>query len=368
MDFLSQIGLLVAVTEGLGPWGWLKYGFTQLVEIFFNFTMMLGIPSYALAIFFFTIIIKLVMQPLMNKQMRSTRQMGRLQPQLQEIQKKYAGNQQKQQQETMKLYKEMGVSPMAGCLPLLIQMPILIALFQALREFPPMHPEFYGFLWIAPPVWDVISQTWSGGLGAPDPTGWILPVITGAASFFQQYLTITNKSDKTQKMMLYTMPIMFGWFARSFPAFLALYWTYYSVIGGLIQFALNKRWAKQDAILDAERAAKEEEERLQKKAKKAEQKGQAFVEEEEKSEKPDNIVEVDGVEYILPPGYSLREKKVRAHPYSTEEETITVAVLPDGHERPVTALKRNAPPLPAMPSMPSFNFGGFGKKKKEGNK
>jgi len=361
MSFFSGIWLTVASAPsnlGFNPWSWLKYIFTWAVERSFDLTKVIGLPSYALAIFFFTIIIKILLQPAMTKQQRSMRQMGKLQPQLQELQKKYGNDKQKLQQETMKLYQKMGISPFAGCLPLLIQMPILIALFQALRGFVPAFPQYYGFFWIAPPVYNTAQAIWQGGLSAPDPTGWMLPVLTGVAAFFQQYVSITNKSDQTQKMMLFLMPIMFGWFARSFPAFLALYWTYYSIVGGLIQLWLNKRWALEDARAEAEEQAREEEERKQKKIKKAEQKGQVFVEEAEE-EKPGNIVTVGGVEYTLPHGYTLRDKKVKAHPYSEEEETLTVVVLPDGREKPLTSLKRNDPPA----NVPSFGFG-LGQKKK----
>jgi len=352
MYFLSQICLLAAIPpSGYNPWEWLKYGFTLCLEYLFDFTHMLGIPSYALAILFFTIFIKLATQPLMNKQLRSSRQMAKIQPQLQELQKKYAGNQQKIQQETMKLYKEVGFSPFGGCLPLLIQMPIMIALFQALRGFVPSYPEYYTFFWVKN-LGD-LSSTYPGLLG------WVFPVIVGGATFLQQYLSIANKKDQTQKMMLYIMPVMFGWFTRNFPAFLALYWTYYSLVGAVIQIWLNKRWAADDAREEAERLAREEEERKLKKVKKAEQKGKVFVEDDIDEQNEGKVVTVGGVEYILPYGYTLREKKVRAHPYSDEMETVTMAIMPDGREKPVTSLKRNAPPTPSL-----ADFGlGFGKKK-----
>ena len=353
MDFVSKMMLLAASEPGLSPWGWLKFAFTWAVERCFDFTMIIGLPSYALAIFFFTIIIKILMQPAMNKQQRSTRQMGKLQPKLQEIQKKYAGNQQRIQQETMKLYKETGVSPFAGCLPLLIQMPILIALFQALRTFVPAYPEYYTFFWIKDLGHFSSNPEYAGIFG------WVLPVIVGASMFLQQYVAMANKKDPTQRMMLYMMPVMFGFFTRSFPAFLAIYWTYYNLIGTAIQLVLNKRWEADDARAEAERLAREEEERLQKKIKKAEQKGKVFVEEDSNELKDDNIVTVGGVDYILPPGYTLREKKVRAHPYSDEMETITVAIMPDGREKPLSSLKKSAPP---MPSLSSFGFG-LGQKK-----
>jgi YidC/Oxa1 family membrane protein insertase len=352
MVFLSHIWLLAATPpSGFNIWEWLKYIFTWLVERSFDITMAIHLPSYALAIFFFTILIKIVLQPAMTKQQRTSRQMSRIQPKLQEIQKKYAGNQQRIQQETMQLYKKEGVSPFSSCLPLLLQMPILIALFQALRAFEPSFPQYYNFFWIE--NLGNLSNAY-GGL-----EGWILPVIVGGATFLQQYLALTNKTDQTQKMMLYIMPIMFGYFTRSFPAFLALYWTYYSLVGAAIQLYLNKQWAKEDARAEEERLIQEEEEKRQKKIKKAEQKGKVFEEEDFDEHKDDNIVTVGGVDYIMPPGYTLRHKKVKAHPYSDEEETITVAVLPDGREKPVTSLKRKDPPPPALPG---FGFG-LGNKK-----
>ena len=347
MYIFSAVWLLAsAPPSGFHPWAWLLGAFTWIVERSFDLTMMMGIPSYALAIFFFSILIKIALQPAMTKQQRSARQMGRLQPKLQELQKKYAGNPQRIQQETMKLYKQEGVSPFASCLPLLLQMPILIALFQAIRVFTPNNPEYYSFFWI--------SDLKSLASDAPGLYGWILPVLVGASTFLQQYLAITNKKDQTQKMMLYIMPLMFGWFTRSFPAFLALYWTYYSLVGAAIQLLLNKRWAQEDARAEEERRLREEEEKRQKKIKKAEQKGKTLAEEDFEDEKEENIVTVGGVEYILPPGFTLRHKKVKAHPYSNEEETITVAVLPDGRERDVTSLKRVSPP---PPSLPGFGFG-----------
>ena len=341
MNFVSYLYVLAQTTPvGYSPWEWLKYGFIWCLERVFDFTALIHIPSYALAIFIFTIFIKLATQPLMNKQLRSSRQMAKIQPQLQELQKKYAGNAQKLQQETMKLYKETGFSPFAGCLPLLIQMPIMIALFQALRTFPPAHLDYYTFFWIS-------------NLGDPDPTGIVLPVFVAGSQFLQQFLAITNKKDQTQKMMLYIMPIVFGFFTRSFPAFLALYWIYYSLIGAIIQLVLNRRWSREEAVLEVERQIREEEEKRQKKIKKAEQKGQVFIEEENSEETSDNIISANGVDYVLPPGYTVRHKKVRAHPYSNEEETITVAVLPDGRERPLSSLKKIEP----LPSLPSFGFG-----------
>ena len=347
--------LSLASVDSMGLWDSIKFGIIWFLETIFNVTMSIGMPSYVLALFFFTLVIKLLTQPLMNKQMRSMRKMSLLQPKLKEIQKQYANNQQRQQQETMRLYKEAGVSPLAGCLPLLVQMPIMIALFQSLREFAPAFPEYYHFLFI-----DNLARA-SGEF--PFPQSILLPLLSAGATFFQQSISMVNKQDKTQRMMLYMMPIMFAVFVFQFPAGLALYWIFFSLIGGGIQFFVNKRWARQDAAEAAVRAAAEEEERLARIAKKAEKKGVA-VEEYIEEEGNKNVVEIDGREYYLPEGYTLREKQVKAHPYSDKMETVTVVVLPDGHERDISTLKRKEAEMPQI-EMPSlFNFG---RKKKDDN-
>lgn len=345
MNFWQQFFLIASteLTERTGVWGAIKNGIEWFINKLIEFTgTFLAEPSVVLGIFFFTIIVKLALQPLMNKQMRSTRKMSKLQPQIQEIQKRYGNNPQKQQQETMKLYNEYGVSPFAGCLPLLVQMPIIIALFQTLRELPAANSA--SFMWIP-------------NLAEPDPTGWALPLIAALATFFQQILTTTNRQDRTQRMMLVMMPVMFFVFVRSFPSLLAFYWIFYSIIGGIIQYVLNKVWARQDAKEEAEIEARREAERLEKKSKKAEKMGvlvEDLVEEEE------NTVEVNGIEYIMPRHYTLREKRIKAHPYSNEEETITVVVLPDGVEKPLSFLKRKDAVV--VPSLADF---GFGRKKKK---
>jgi len=239
-------------------WQWLLYGLKWLLNTLFDFTQLIGVPSYALAILLFTIIVKLVLQPLMGKQLRSTRQMAKIQPKVKEIQEKYKGNQQKIQEMQMALYKEHNVNPMAGCLPLLIQMPILIALFTTLRNFKPLYPEYHTFFWIK-------------DLSLQDPTI-ILAVVVALTTFAQQYVSIVNKEDKTQKMMLYTMPIFFAIMTKmsGFPAGLALYWIFYSIVGAIIQIIFNYFYAKEEAreeALAAERSAAEEAEKKNKKNK-----------------------------------------------------------------------------------------------------
>jgi YidC/Oxa1 family membrane protein insertase len=200
---------------------------TDSLEWLYQLTVLAKIPSYALAIFILTIIIKLLLHPLTHKQMKSMKSMQQIQPIVKELDKKYKDNPQKKQEEMMKIYQEYGVNPMAGCLPLLIQFPILIALFRGLQTFQPSTPEHYNFFWIS-------------DLSIPDPSGFILPIFVGLSTFLQQYMTSPNATDPTQKTLLYAMPILFGWMTRSFPAGLALYWISFSVVGSIQQVIINR--------------------------------------------------------------------------------------------------------------------------------
>ena len=230
-----------------------------VLEKFFDLTNLIGWPSYALALLIFTIIIKMLLYPLAIKQMRSSRDMQRLQPKLKALQEKYKNNPQKMQEAQMKLYRDMNINPMGGCLPLLLQIPIIWMLFASIRNFVPAHPEFYKFFWIP-------------DLAAPDPTGILLPLLVAASTFLQQWISVVNRKDPTQKAMLIIMPIMMGFFCRSFPSGVALYWIFYGLLSGIQQFFINRKGKAEDARLAAIEAEKErilEEERAAARAEKA---------------------------------------------------------------------------------------------------
>ncbi len=197
------------------------------LEWLYQVTGQIGIPSYALAIVLLTIIIKVVLYPLTYKQMKSMKAMQVLQPKIKEIEQKYKNDPQKKQEAIMQLYKKNGANPLSGCLPLLIQFPILIALFRGLQSFVPTNPQHYNLFWIT-------------DLSKADPTGIILPVLVGVTTFAQQYVTSPNANDPTSKTMLYAMPVIFGWMTRNFPAGLALYWIIFSVVGTIQQMMINK--------------------------------------------------------------------------------------------------------------------------------
>lgn len=237
----------------------------SVIHALYEVTVTIGFPSYALAIVLITIIIKLLLYPLMAKQMKSMMNMQEVQPKLLELQKKYANNPEKLNTEMAKLYKEYDVNPMAGCLPMLIQMPILIGLYTALREYqfePVEHATFF----------------WVNNLNAPDPL-YILPILVGISMYLQQKASMAGnnseamESNQMMKTMLYIMPPMMVFVCLALPAGLCLYWSIFSLLGIGQQLIMNKQKEKQMVIIEARRAEeaarKAEEEAELKKKKKA---------------------------------------------------------------------------------------------------
>jgi len=209
-------------------------GIAAIINWMYSLTISAHIASYGLAIILFTILLKIVLYPLTLKQMKSMYMMQRLGPKIKEIQSKYKGKDPKKMQEkVMELYKEHNVNPLSGCLPLLVQMPILIALFQTLRTFEYKELSHAGFLWI--PNQSEMNNLFYFGLPIP-----MLALLAAVTTFFQTRLT-TNMQDQTQKMMLFTMPLMIGYFAMKVPAGLALYWVTFNTLGILQQHIVNKQ-------------------------------------------------------------------------------------------------------------------------------
>jgi len=234
--------------------------FTWIVDKLFDLTNLIGFPSYALAIILIAIIIKILLYPMSLKQMKSTLGMQEIQPKMQELQKKYKNDPDKLNKAMSALYKEHDVKPTAGCLPLLIQMPILIGLYQAMRYYEFTNLDYAGFFWIP-------------NLAESDPY-YILPIIVAISMFLQQKITMVGMEDNpTMKMMLYVMPLMIGWMSISFPSGLCLYWAIFSLMGIIQQFFLNRKRKAELAV----RAEKAEAERLERERIKEEQRlrGQA---------------------------------------------------------------------------------------------
>ena len=202
---------------------------TTFMNYCYAFTQNMGYPSYGIAIILLTLIIKLVLSPLTAKQIRSMEGMQKIQPKVKELQKKYKGDQRKMQMALQKLYKEEKVSPFSGCLPILIQMPFLISIFYALREYP--YDEAYkSFLWMP-------------SLGDADPT-YILPILSAISTFAIQkqmsgaQVAMNEAQAKQQKIMQIVMPLFIGWISISFPSGLVIYWVVSNVFQWLQQIIM----------------------------------------------------------------------------------------------------------------------------------
>ena len=193
------------------------------------------VMNYGVAIIIMTILLRLLMWPLTRKSYVSMAAMQKMQPEMQRIQKLYANDKMRLQMEMMKLYQTHKTSPMSGCLPMLIQIPIFFALYKALLVSVAMRNAH--FLWIS-------------DLSAMDPY-FILPILMGATMFLQQWMQSGKQSKntsgndavaQTQKMMRW-MPILFTIMFAWMPAGLVLYWTV-SNIFGIVQMQIIKKQTK----------------------------------------------------------------------------------------------------------------------------
>jgi len=184
------------------------------------------VGNFGVSIIIVTILIKIALLPLTLKQDKSMKEMKKLQPEIEKIKEKYANDKQMLNIKTMELYKEHKVNPMGGCLPLLLQLPILFALFGVLRNG--IIPKDSSFLWLK--------------LSVPDQF-YILPVLNGAVSFLQQKLMGSADSNPQMKNMMYIFPIMMIMFSLKMPSGLQLYWLTSSILAVVQQYFIMKKGA-----------------------------------------------------------------------------------------------------------------------------
>ena len=203
--FLGNLTNIITLAEsngGIFSFLWETMG--SFLRFFYNIT-----GDWGLAIILLTLVLKLILYPSSVKQNKSMQDMQRIQPEIKEIQNKYKDDKQTQQQKMMELYKKHNVNPLASCLPLLIQLPILIALFQTIIRLEELQGA--SFLWI-------------GSLGEPDLP---LALLTGITMFFQTHLQQSwsgapaNPQTKTMGMV---MPVLIVFFGMSLPAGVLVYW------------------------------------------------------------------------------------------------------------------------------------------------
>ena len=196
----------------------------QALTFMYGVTETLGVPSYGIAIILMTIIIKIALYPITKKQIESMKAMNKIQPKMKEIQAKYKDDKQRLNLELANLYKTEGVNPLSGCLPLLIQMPIMIGIFYGIRDFQYVGPS--NFLWM-----ESISN--------PDPW-YILPVLSALTTFIQSKQTMPEGGGAQGKMMLYFMPLFIGYISFTFPAGLVIYWVVMNIMQIAQQAVMNK--------------------------------------------------------------------------------------------------------------------------------
>ena len=193
------------------------------------------VPNYGVAIILITIVVRLLMYPVMQRQMRSMKRMSSMQPRLKEIQEKYADDKERQSQEMMKAYKESGFNPLTGCLPMFLQLPVFVGLYYALQGAIALRQEpFFG--WIhdlsAPEALFTIP-----GLELPVR---LLPILMGGSMVLQSRMTPTTMDPAQARMMNTVMPVMFTFMFYQFASGLVLYWLVSNLLGIGQQLLVNR--------------------------------------------------------------------------------------------------------------------------------
>ncbi|MGA3038463.1 MAG: YidC/Oxa1 family membrane protein insertase [Vulcanimicrobiaceae bacterium] len=196
--------------------------------------------GWSLVIFAF--LVKLVLWPLSQMQFKSMAEMQKIAPQVKKLQAQYKGDPQKMNTEVMALYKEHGVNPMAGCLPLLIQLPILFSLYRAINT---LHDQFaqQGWLWIGTPLSHAFPKILGTSLAAPDM---ILLALYVVSMYFSVRYGTAPAADpaqaQQQKIMAFVSPVIIAWVGRTWYSALILYWFFFNAFSMGQSFYLLRKY------------------------------------------------------------------------------------------------------------------------------
>jgi YidC/Oxa1 family membrane protein insertase len=238
--------------ELLIDWGWFYFITKPMFKLIDYFYRLVG--NFGVAILIVTVLVKLLFFPLANKSYASMAKMKALQPQMQAVRERYPDDKARQQQELMELYKKEKINPLAGCLPIVIQIPVFFSLYKVLFVTIEMrHAPFFG---------------WIKDLSAPDPTtvfnlfgliAWdpshlpmlgpflmigAWPLVMGVTMWLQMKLN-PAPPDPTQKMMMDWMPVIFTFMLASFSAGLVIYWAWNNLLSVIQQsIIMHKNGAK----------------------------------------------------------------------------------------------------------------------------
>lgn len=203
-----------------GIWGQILQGVSSVIDFF---AQHIG-GSYGIALLIVTVLVRLLVLPLMVKQIRTSKMMQAVQPEIQKIRAKHKGDNRKIQEEMMKLYQTHGVNPMAGCLPTVIQLPVLYALYGAIDGNVKLHhSNFLGIF----------------SLGQHDHT-FILPIIAALTTFLSTRVMMAGQNQQ-QKMMMYIMPVFILVIGARLPSGLALYWIYTNLFTSIQTYFIRVR-------------------------------------------------------------------------------------------------------------------------------
>ena len=217
-----------------GMWRWVCYPIVWVLNICHKI-----IPNYGIAIILLTILVRVLFWPLTHKSTVGMKKMQEIQPLMKEVQTKFKDNPQRMQQEIFALYREHKVNPLSSCLPMLVQIPVFIALFNVLRSA--VELRYASFLWISD-----LSQPehlfaswfpWFGGLN-------ILPILMALTMGLQSALTPSTGDDRQKKMMVIFMPVMMLVMFYNFASALSLYWTLSQLISILQMWLIKRNSAK----------------------------------------------------------------------------------------------------------------------------
>ncbi|MDR0511679.1 MAG: membrane protein insertase YidC [Treponema sp.] len=243
---------LVSLSASRGFLAPLENGLKWLMTFFYNNT----VPNYGVAIIFLTILVRIVLFPLTKKASEGTLKMQALAPKIKEIQERNKGNPQKMNSEMAEFYKREGYNPLSGCLPMLAQLPIFLAMFNLFNTSFELRGAMFIPGWI--PDLSVPEYVWqAAGGGALPLLGWnalrILPFIyVGSQLLYGKVIqTPDQKGNKMMKYMLYAMPIVFFFVLYDMPSGLLLYWIMSNILTMVQQVIMNKYLARKKALAAA---------------------------------------------------------------------------------------------------------------------
>ncbi len=216
---------------------WIGIPLYKLLNFFYGF-----LANWGLAIILVTVTVKTLLYPLSKKQYKSAHAMRKMQPKMQRLKERYGDDKQRFQQEMMKMYKEEGSNPFGGCLPMLLQFPIFIALYYVLFEAVELrHAPFFG---------------WIQDLSVQDPY-FVLPLLMGASMYLMQKMQpVSPNMDPMQQKMFQYLPVFFTVFMLFFPAGLVLYWLCNNLISIAQQKYVNFKIEKEEALGNTKKSKK----------------------------------------------------------------------------------------------------------------